>query len=161
MIIQAGDSEEGREFAASTADAIFTRHGDLDAGQAFYADVKGRLATFGRSPDSLKILPAATFVLGDTDAEAAESAPTHPAPAGRSGQTAIKFAEQLWNRDLSDRDPDGPLPSFDPKTSDDVDSGSHISKGRASVRQYRDPDPPRRTSGASSASGRTSRCARS
>ena len=28
-----------------------------------------------------------------------------------SGQTAIKFAEQLWNRDLSDRDPDGPLPA--------------------------------------------------
>src|SRR3954471_7382554 len=42
VIFQAGDSDEGREFAASTADAIFTRHGTLDAGRAFYADVKGR-----------------------------------------------------------------------------------------------------------------------
>src|SRR4051794_1993106 len=66
VIFQAGDSDEGREFAASTADAIFTRHGTLDAGQAFYADVKGRLAPYRRLPDSPKRLPAAPFVLGDT-----------------------------------------------------------------------------------------------
>src|SRR3954454_3156105 len=47
VVLQAGDSEEGREFAASGADAIFTRHGTLEAGQAFYADVKGRLAKYG------------------------------------------------------------------------------------------------------------------
>jgi FMN-dependent oxidoreductase (nitrilotriacetate monooxygenase family) len=133
VIFQAGDSEEGREFAASTADAIFTRHGTLDAGQAFYADVKGRLAKYGRSPESLKILPAATFVLGDTDAEAQERA-DHVRRQQVSGQTAIKFAEQLWNRDLSDRDPDGPLPAEDPIVGENT-----ISKGRASVRMYRDP----------------------
>ena len=44
VIFQAGDSDEGREFAAATADAIFCRHSTLDEGQAFYADVKGRLA---------------------------------------------------------------------------------------------------------------------
>src|SRR5580704_7893564 len=47
VIFQAGDSDEGRDFAAETADAIFTRHGTLEAGQAFYADVKGRLAKDG------------------------------------------------------------------------------------------------------------------
>jgi FMN-dependent oxidoreductase (nitrilotriacetate monooxygenase family) len=72
VIFQAGDSEEGREFAASSADAIFTRHGTLEAGREFYADVKGRLAKYGRSRDELKILPGVTFVLGDTDAEAQE-----------------------------------------------------------------------------------------
>src|SRR5205085_8532054 len=70
VIFQAGDSEEGREFAASSADAIFSRHSTKEAGQAFYADVKGRLAKHGRAPDQLLILPAATFVIGDTDAEA-------------------------------------------------------------------------------------------
>lgn len=44
VIFQAGDSEEGREFAAAHADAIFSRHSTLDDGVAFYADVKGRLA---------------------------------------------------------------------------------------------------------------------
>ena len=51
-----------------------------------------------------------------------------------SGQTAIKFLEQLWNRDLSDHDPDGPLPSIDPLPGENT-----VAKGRASVRIHRDP----------------------
>ena len=74
VIFQAGDSDRGREFAAAAADAIFSRHGTLAEGQAFYADVKGRLAKYGRRHDELLVLPAATFVLGDTDAEAADIA---------------------------------------------------------------------------------------
>ncbi|MEU8639558.1 NtaA/DmoA family FMN-dependent monooxygenase [Amycolatopsis sp. NPDC048633] len=133
VIIQAGDSEEGREFAAATADAIFSRYGTLEAGQAFYSDVKGRLAKYGRTAEQLVILPAATFVLGDTDADAHERA--HVVRRQQvSAQTAIKFLEQVWNTDLSDHDPDGPLPSTDP-----VVDGSTIAPGRASVRMYRDP----------------------
>ena len=133
VILQAGDSDEGREFAASSADAIFSRHGTLEAGRAFYADVKGRLARYGRIPDELKILPAATFVLGDSAAEAKEKA-DHVRHQQVSGQTAIKFLEQLWNRDLSSYDPDGPLPTIDPLVGENT-----ISRGRASVRMYRDP----------------------
>ncbi|MGJ0120191.1 NtaA/DmoA family FMN-dependent monooxygenase [Williamsia sp. MIQD14] len=133
VIFQAGDSDEGRDFAAETADAIFSRHGTLDAGQQFYADVKGRLARFGREPDELLILPATTFVIGDTDADAAELA--HEVRLAQvSGQTAIKFLEQLWNRDLSDHDPDGPLPTVDP-----IPGENTVAKGRASVRIHRDP----------------------
>ncbi|WCB93438.1 Pristinamycin IIA synthase subunit A [Baekduia alba] len=113
VILQAGDSDAGREFAAQHADGIFTRHGSLHDGQAFYADVKRRLARYGRAPDDLLVLPGATFVLGDTDAEAQERA----AVVRRqqvSAATAIVFAEQLWNRDLSAYDPDGPLPDVEP-----------------------------------------------
>lgn len=133
VIFQAGDSDEGREFAASSADAIFSRYSQLEEGQAFYADVKGRLARHGRRRDELLILPAATFVLGDTDAEAAEIA--HDVRLAQvSPATAIKFLEQLWNTDLSEHDPDGPLPSFDPVAGDDL-----FAKGRASVRTRQDP----------------------
>jgi FMN-dependent oxidoreductase (nitrilotriacetate monooxygenase family) len=133
VILQAGDSDEGREFAAATADAIFTRHGTKEAGQAFYADVKGRLARYGRRPEQLVVLPAATFVLGDTDAEASELADIvrHQQV---SGQTAIKLLEQVWNRDLSGYDPDGPLPEVDPLVGENT-----IARGRASVRMHRDP----------------------
>jgi FMN-dependent oxidoreductase (nitrilotriacetate monooxygenase family) len=131
VIFQAGDSEEGRDFAAAQADAIFTGHSQFADGQAFYKDVKNRLARFGRTHDQLLILPAATFVLGDTDADAAALA--HEVRLQQvSPATAIAFLEQLWNTDLSDFDADGPLPSFDPVVSD-VDG--LISKGRASVRQ--------------------------
>lgn len=133
VVFQAGDSDEGREFAAAGADAIFGRHATLEAGRAFYADVKGRLARYGRTPEELKILPAATFVLGDTDAEARELA--HEVRLKQvSGATAIKYLEHVWNRDLSGYDPDGPLPDIDP------DPGEHtIAPGRASVRMHRDP----------------------
>ncbi|BCJ70090.1 NtaA/DmoA family FMN-dependent monooxygenase [Polymorphospora rubra] len=133
VIFQAGDSDAGREFAASSADAIFSQHGTLDAGRAFYADVKGRLARYGRTPEELLVLPAATFALGDTDEEARELA--HEIRLRQvSGQTAIRFLEQLWNRDLSGYDPDGPLPEIDPEPGE-----NQVARGRASVRMYRDP----------------------
>ncbi len=130
VIFQAGDSPEGRDFAAASADAIFTRHSTLAEGQAFYADVKGRLPKFGRTREQLLILPAATFVLGDTDDDAQELA-REVRRAQVSPQTAIKLLEQLWNTDLSDFDVDGPLPAFDPVLGDDL-----ISQGRASARQF-------------------------
>jgi FMN-dependent oxidoreductase (nitrilotriacetate monooxygenase family) len=133
VIFQAGDSDEGRDFAASSADAIFSRHGTLEDGQKFYADVKGRLTRYGRRRDQLLILPAATFVLGDTDTEAADLA-REVRFQQVSGQTAIAFLEQLWNRDLSGYDPDGPLPDIDPDPGENT-----IARGRASVRMYRDP----------------------
>ncbi len=133
VIFQAGDSEEGREFAASSADAIFSRYSTYADGRKFYADVKGRLAKYGRRPAELLILPAATFVLGDTEAEAQEKAYVVRRQQV-SGATAIKFAEQLWNRDLSAYDPDGPLPEVDPLVGENT-----IARGRASVRMHRDP----------------------
>ena len=133
VVLQAGDSDRGREFAAASADAIFTRHGSLEAGQQFYRDVKARLPRYGRKPHQLLVLPAATFVLGDTDAEAAERA-EHVRRQQVSGQTALRFAEQVWNRDLSDHDPDGPPPRIDPVLGENT-----VVRGRASVRAYSDP----------------------
>ncbi|MET9592469.1 NtaA/DmoA family FMN-dependent monooxygenase [Streptomyces sp. NPDC006516] len=126
VVIQAGDSDEGREFAASAADVIFTRHGTLEAGRTFYADVKARLEKYGRQPGDLKIMPGVTVVVGDTDAEAQEKA----AEIRRqqvSPQNAILALEQVWGRDLSSCDPDGPLPDVDP------DPGSDLVQGRVRV----------------------------
>ncbi|OCC11145.1 Nitrilotriacetate monooxygenase component A [Streptomyces sp. PTY087I2] len=122
VVIQAGDSSEGREFAASAADIIFTRHGTLEAGREFYADVKGRLAAYGREADSLKIMPGVTVVVGDNDAEAQEKA----AEIRRqqvSPQNAILAAEQIWGTDLSAYDPDGPLPEIDPVPDSEITQG--------------------------------------
>ncbi|WP_306337258.1 NtaA/DmoA family FMN-dependent monooxygenase [Streptomyces sp. KL118A] len=126
VVIQAGDSPEGREFAASAADVIFTRHGTPEAGREFYADVKGRLATYGRSADDLKIMPGVTFVLGDTAAEAQERA-TEIRRAQVSPQNAILALEQVWGVDLSAYDPDGPLPDIDP------DPQSQLVQGRVKI----------------------------
>jgi FMN-dependent oxidoreductase (nitrilotriacetate monooxygenase family) len=128
VMLQAGDSDAGREFAARHADGIFSRHGKLEDGLAFYGDVKRRLARYGRRPEDLVIMPGATFVIGDTDKDALEIA----AEVRRrqvSGPHAIMFVEQVWNRDLSAYDPDGPLPDVDP----DVD-GEARAEGSAQAR---------------------------
>jgi FMN-dependent oxidoreductase (nitrilotriacetate monooxygenase family) len=127
VIFQAGDSEAGREFAAADADCIFTRHGTIEAGQRFYQDLKGRLARYGRSREDLKILPAATFVLGDTEADAVERSNVIRRQQV-SGPTAILFLEQVWNRDLSAYDPDGPLPEIEPNL-----NNQSIAQGRVPV----------------------------
>lgn len=70
VIVQAGASEQGRELAAATADIVYAVHPTKAAAQAFYADVKGRMAKFGRDTGDLKILPALRPVVGRTRAEA-------------------------------------------------------------------------------------------
>ncbi|MFE8940473.1 MULTISPECIES: NtaA/DmoA family FMN-dependent monooxygenase [unclassified Streptomyces] len=126
VVIQAGDSPEGREFAASGADVVFTRHSTPEAGREFYADVKGRLARHGRRPGDLKIMPGVTYVLGDTDADAREKA-DEIRRQQVSPQNAILALEQVWGRDLSGYDPDGPLPDVDP------DPDSALVQGRVRV----------------------------
>ncbi|BDB40261.1 MULTISPECIES: NtaA/DmoA family FMN-dependent monooxygenase [Mycobacterium] len=122
VLLQAGDSDEGRNFGARYADALFTLHGSLEDGQRYYADVKGRARRFGRDPNQLKVFPAATFVLGDTADEAREKA-HHVRRQQVSGPTAIAMLEQIWGRELSGYDPDGPLPDFDPVIDSDITQG--------------------------------------
>lgn len=133
VLFQAGDSDEGREFAAATADVIFSAHGSFDDGRAFYADVKGRLGAYGRTEESLKILPATAVVLGATEAEAQEKA-REIRLQQVSGPTAIAFLEQVWGRDLTAYDPEGPLPDVEPDT-----ANADVTRGK--VRHIKDPAP--------------------
>lgn len=70
VIVQAGASEQGRELGAATADVIYAINGSLDSARSYYADVKRRMAKYGRAPDDLKIMPAFCPVVGRTRAEA-------------------------------------------------------------------------------------------
>jgi len=133
VLFQAGDSGPGRDFAAATADVVFSMHSTFEDGQAFYQDVKGRLAALGRTEESLKILPATTVVLGDTPQDAADRA-RHVRRQQVSGPGAIAFLEQVWGVDLTSYDPEGPLPDVEP----DVDNAD-ITRGR--VRHVKDPRP--------------------
>ncbi|MEU6946518.1 LLM class flavin-dependent oxidoreductase [Streptomyces sp. NPDC046316] len=72
LLVQAGSSEDGKEFAARYAEAVFTAQQTLEDGITFYRDVKQRAVAFGRDPDEIKILPGIVPVIGDTEAEARE-----------------------------------------------------------------------------------------
>src|ERR1700734_1396123 len=66
VIVQAGASDDGRQLAAETAEAVFTGGGRPPDGQKLYADIKGRMEKFGRNRNHLKILPGAFVVVGDS-----------------------------------------------------------------------------------------------
>lgn len=70
VIVQAGQSEPGRQLAAETAEVVFCSPRDLSAAKLLYADIKNRMPAVGRAPDHLKILPAALIVIADTVEEA-------------------------------------------------------------------------------------------
>jgi FMN-dependent oxidoreductase (nitrilotriacetate monooxygenase family) len=72
LLVQAGSSEDGREFAARYAEAVFTAQQTLGDARAFYDDLKTRVARRGRDPEEVKILPGIVPVLGGTEAEARE-----------------------------------------------------------------------------------------
>jgi alkanesulfonate monooxygenase SsuD/methylene tetrahydromethanopterin reductase-like flavin-dependent oxidoreductase (luciferase family) len=72
LLVQAGSSEDGKDFAARHAEAVFTAQQTLEEGQAFYADLKRRAALAGRDPEGVKILPGLVPVIGSTEAEALE-----------------------------------------------------------------------------------------
>ncbi len=72
VIIQAGGSPSGLELAARTADVVFSVVQELQPAKAAYADLKGRMAKYGREPDELALLPGVMPIVGETDAQARE-----------------------------------------------------------------------------------------
>lgn len=70
VIFQAGSSEDGRNLAAQSADAIFTGQETLSDAQAFYTDVKKRAVQYGRQEEELLVLPGISPIIGRTEAEA-------------------------------------------------------------------------------------------
>ncbi|MFC4535816.1 LLM class flavin-dependent oxidoreductase [Sphaerisporangium dianthi] len=70
LLVQAGSSEDGKEFAARFAEAVFTAQQTLDDGREFYTDLKSRLAKYGRRPEDVLILPGISPIIGSTEHEA-------------------------------------------------------------------------------------------
>lgn len=111
VLVQAGGSPQGRALAARHAEAIFTSQLTLDAGQAFYADIKARAEAAGRDPDGVLILPGLTTVIGGTEAEAQARYERLEELAGGSG-SLWHLAAQL-GLDAESLDLDAPLPPID------------------------------------------------
>ncbi|MBB5163925.1 NtaA/DmoA family FMN-dependent monooxygenase [Mycobacterium sp. AZCC_0083] len=132
VIFQAGDSPTGRDFAAANADVIFSGHGThFDDALAFANDIRARLLAAGRPADDIKILPGTQIVLAEKASEV-EDKRRWVLDGQYTGQTALSLVGLVWGRDLSDRDPDGPLPEDDPVP-------APISVTRGAARDGKDP----------------------
>jgi FMN-dependent oxidoreductase (nitrilotriacetate monooxygenase family) len=110
LLVQAGSSETGKEYAAQFAEAVFTAQQTLEDGQAFYADLKRRLAAHGRHPDELLVLPGISPVIGRTEREAKEQEAELTSLINPAYGLAQLSA--MLDTDLSGHDLDGPLPAL-------------------------------------------------
>ncbi|WP_122845929.1 LLM class flavin-dependent oxidoreductase [Pseudomonas viridiflava] len=111
VVVQAGSSEVGRDLAAQTAEVVFTAQTSLASAQAFYADIKGRLAAYGRSADSLKIMPGVLIVVAESEALAREKFESFQDLVEPEVGVAL-LGRMLGNFDLSGYPLDGPLPAL-------------------------------------------------
>jgi len=108
LLVQAGSSETGKEYAARYAEAVFTAQQTFDEGKAFYDDVKARAARYGRTPDEIKILPGISPIIGRTEAEAHEREALLNSLI--TPDYGVAQLSKLLDHDLRPYPLDGPLP---------------------------------------------------
>ena len=126
VIVQAGQSDPGRQLAAETAEAVFCSPRDLEAAKALYADIKGRATAAGRDRNHLKILPAAFIVIGDTVEEAQNKRLKLDSLVHYD--SAIASLSVSLGTDASGFDPDAPLPADLPPTNASLSSRAGVLK---------------------------------
>ena len=112
VIVQAGASDAGRQFAAETAEVVFGSSRTIEAAIEFYRDVKARVTAAGRLAEHCKILPGAMVTVGRTNQEAREKQAlldslVHP-------ESGIPNLSIRLGIDASGFDLDGPLPDIPP-----------------------------------------------
>jgi FMN-dependent oxidoreductase (nitrilotriacetate monooxygenase family) len=109
VIFQAGASNDGRNFAARHAEAIFGSAQTLEEAQEYYRDIKARARGFGRDPTQIFVLPGIGPIIGLTEAQAEQNYQTL-ADLG-SLQTGLGFLARSFNdHDFSQYDLDAPFP---------------------------------------------------
>ncbi|TIX64423.1 MAG: LLM class flavin-dependent oxidoreductase, partial [Mesorhizobium sp.] len=111
VMVQAGASEDGKDLAARTADVVFSAAQTFEEAKAFYDDVKGRLAAYGRTSGDVKIMPGVAPVVAATEPEARakheELQELIPDEVGVALLSSYLSISDLWRYPI-----DGPLPEL-------------------------------------------------
>lgn len=107
VIMQAGGSEKGRDFAARFGEVIFTMANSVDGMRSFYADMKRRAAAAGRDPDDCKIFPLIQVSVAETESIARER--LEYVNELIDDDAAIAWTSLATGADLRSMSPDEPL----------------------------------------------------
>lgn len=114
VIVQAGQSEDGRGLAAETAEVIFTAHQHLETAQEFYRDIKARARRVGRNPAHILVMPGVSAFVGRTQAEAQEKYERLTSLILEEDGIGLLNGLTGGTLDLTGYDLDGPLPVAPP-----------------------------------------------
>lgn len=114
VIVQAGQSDDGRGLAAATAEVIFTAHQRLETAQEFYCDIRARARDLGRDPSHILIMPGVSPFVGRTEEEAREKYDRVTGLILEEDGIALLNGLTGGTLDLKGADLDGPLPPAPP-----------------------------------------------
>lgn len=114
VIVQAGQSDDGRGLAAATAEVIFTAHQNIKTAQEFYRDIKARARGLGRNPNHILVMPGVSPFVGRTLEEAQEKYERLTALILEEDGIGLLNGLTGGTLDLSGHDLDGPLPIAPP-----------------------------------------------
>lgn len=109
VLVQAGGSPRGREFAAKNADTIIASATDVTEMKSYYDDVKARMATHGRKGDDCKVLFLVTPTLGETTEEAWAKKGRERAESAAHPELGLAGMGFITDIDFSVYDLDAPL----------------------------------------------------
>jgi FMN-dependent oxidoreductase (nitrilotriacetate monooxygenase family) len=107
VVIQAGQSARGREFAARWGELIFAGYGTLEHGREQYADLKELAASKGRDPDQMKITTLTYPVVGTTHDEAVEKKAAYDELPKETDQ--LSLLSEALNFDFASKEMDEPF----------------------------------------------------
>jgi FMN-dependent oxidoreductase (nitrilotriacetate monooxygenase family) len=107
VTFQAGSSNDGREFSARNAEAMFIGTNSPQDAQTLISDMTGRLSANGRSREDIVFLQYMAVHVVSTEEEAKRKHEELDEQAG--SEAAIAFASSTMGTDLSQIDLDKPL----------------------------------------------------
>ena len=108
VIIQAGSSGRGREFASRWAELLFTGDPGIEVARSHYRDQKDRIADAGRDPAQVRICPMAYAVVGESEAHAKEREAMFLNDLV-DPMASLTLLSELMNYDFAQHDLDDPL----------------------------------------------------
>ncbi len=124
LLIQAGQSPEGRAMASRVAEVIFTAQSTFEESKAFRDDIRARAVAWGRDPDHVKVMPGAQVIVGDSRWEAEDKlAELTQLIDLRAAMASLQLSLKAY--DLSGHDLDAAFPDVPPE--------SVVSRGRNHV----------------------------
>ncbi len=108
VLLQAGSSGRGRDFAGRWAELIFTGDPGIEVARSHYKDQKDRIAELGRDPATVKMCPMAYTVVGESRAQAEEREQLFLNELV-DPQASLTLLSELMNHDFSSMALDDPI----------------------------------------------------
>jgi len=107
VVIQAGQSERGREFAARWGELLFVIYPTPEGCKAYRDDLKKRAKAAGRDPDSVQVAPAVYVVVAETEETAKIKLEQIEGLANLAD--SLTLLSEVFNYDFSQHPVDEPL----------------------------------------------------